>query len=228
MEAHTEQAGGFGLGMVSLDVARRQVAEYMKRLYEIGFVLDQEGNISTRAAQTDRFVITPSQVPRYLIEPADILVVNGQGGVVHGRRNPSIETGMHLLIYSKRPDVRSVMHFHSLHATALAALHETIPPILEELIPFLGEDVRTVSYATAGTDELASSVADGLAERNAVLLANHGAVVCGKSLQDAFHKARLLEKTATIYAIAKSVGEPKRLPDSSIEMGRDLFRTMLL
>jgi len=227
MEAHTQQARRLDLEMVSLNVARRDVARYMKRLYEMGYVLDQEGNISTRTAKTDRYVITPSQVPRYLINPTDILVVNGQGDVIAGNRNPSIETGMHLLIYSRRSDVGSVMHFHSLHATALAALHETIPAILEELIPFLGEDVPTVPYAMAGTEELASNVANGLADRNAVLLANHGAVVCGKDLQDAFHKARLLERVATVYTLAKHIGEPTRLPDSSLEVGRELFRMML-
>jgi L-fuculose-phosphate aldolase len=135
---------------------------------------------------------------------------------------------MHLSIYLKRPDVGAVIHFHSVHATALASLHETIPPFLEELIPFLGENVPTVEYAMAGTEELALNVANVLLQRNAVLLANHGAVVCGKNLQDAFHKALLLEKASTIYLLAKATGLPKNLPESAIEVGRELFRTMML
>jgi len=207
---------------------REEVAKAMRRLYDIGYVLDREGNVSVKTAVPDRYVITPSQVPRHTIRTNDTLVVNGNGDVIEGNRNPSVETGMHLKIYAKRSDVGSVIHFHSPHATALASVHETIPPFLEELIPFLGENVPTVEYAMAGTEELASNVASGLAERNAVLLANHGAVVCGKDLPDAFHKALLLEKAATIYVLARSVGEPKRLPDSSIEIEREIFKTMLL
>jgi len=207
---------------------RRKVAQTIRMLYEIGYILDHEGNVSARVGDADRYFITPSQVPRGTIKAGDILLVNGKGEVLQGNRNPSVEMGMHLLIYSRRPDVRAVIHFHSFHATALACLHEVIPPILEELIPFLGDQIPTVRYAMAGTEELAGNVAEALSERNAVLLANHGALVCGKDLDDAFHKARLLEKAAAIYILAKSLGEPKRLPDQSIEIGRELFRTMLL
>jgi len=207
---------------------REKVAGTMRRLYDIGYVLDKEGNVSARTSITDRYVITPSQVPRYMIKASDILVMNGRGDVIEGKRNPSVETGMHLQIYSKRSDVSAVIHFHSLYATALASLHETIPPFLEEMIPFLGENVPTVEYAMAGTEELASSVAIRLSNRNAALLANHGAVVCGKDLQDAFHKALLLEKAAKVYVLAKSIGTPKPLPESSVDVGRELFRTMSL
>lgn len=209
-------------------LVREEVARTIRTLYKIGYVLDHEGNVSARSRVADRYVITPSQIPRFEIKARDILVVNGVGDVIKGSRNPSVETGMHLLIYSKRPDVNAVIHFHSVHATALASLHETIPPFLEELIPFLGENIPTVKYAMAGTEELASNVADGLMQRNAVLLANHGAVVCGKDLKDAFHKALLLEKASTIFLLAKAVGSPISLPESAVEIGRELFRTMML
>jgi len=212
----------------SLNQIRKEVAKTTRRLYDIGYVLDREGNVSVRAPVPDRYVITPSQVPRYIVKASDILVVNGDGDVMEGERNPSVETPMHLRIYSTRPEVGSVIHFHSFHATALAALHETIPPFLEEMIPFLGEDIPTVGYAISGTEELASNVAKGLGNRNGVLIANHGAIVCGKDLPDAFYKAMLLEKAAAIYVLAKSMGEPKRLPDDAIEMGRELFKTMSL
>jgi len=214
--------------MTSLKSMREKVAATMRRLYGIAYVLQNEGNVSSRTSILDRYVITPSQVPRYMIKSSDILVINGKGDVIEGKRNPSVETGMHLQIYSKRSDVSAVIHFHSLYATALASLHETIPPFLEETIPFLGENVPTVEYAMAGTEELASNVATGLSNRNAVLLANHGAVVCGKDLRDSFHKALLLEKAARVYLLAKSIGTPRTLPESSVEMGKELFRTMSL
>lgn len=214
--------------MNSFKPVKEKVARTIRILYKIGYVLDHEGNVSVRTRVANRYCITPSQVPRYRIKSSDILVVNEVGEVVQGNRNPSVETGMHLLIYSKRLDVGAVIHFHSLHATALASLHETIPPFLEELVPFLGEDVPTVEYAMAGTEELASNVASSLIQRNAVLLANHGAVVCGKDLQDVFHKALLLEKASTIYLLAKAVGVPKNLPEWAVEAGRELFRTMMM
>ncbi|MBO3842648.1 MAG: class II aldolase/adducin family protein [Candidatus Brockarchaeota archaeon] len=214
--------------MDSFKQAREKVARTIRILYRIGYVLDYEGNVSTRTRTANRYSITPSQVPRYKIKASDILIVNEVGEVVQGKRNPSVETRMHLLIYSKRPDAGAVIHFHSLHATALASLHETIPPFLEGMIPYLGENVPTIEYAMAGTEELASNVANSLTQRNAVLLANHGAVVCGKDLQDAFHKALLLEKASTIYLLAKAVGSPRNLPEWVIEAERELFRTMML
>jgi len=214
--------------MTSIGSLKESVAKMMRKLYDIGYVLDKEGNVSIRTDIADRYVVSPSQVPRYLIKASDVLVMNGNGDVIQGKRNPSVETGMHLLIYSKRPDVRSVIHFHSLHATALASLHETIPPFLEELAPFLGESIPTVEYAMAGTEELATNVAAALTDRNAVLLANHGVLVCGKSVQDAFDKALLLEKAATIYMLARSIGTPKMLPESAVEIGRELFKINLI
>jgi L-fuculose-phosphate aldolase len=212
----------------SLDSLKEQVARSIVTLYEMGFVLDFEGNVSVRAPDPDKFVITPSQVPRATIKSSDVLVVNGQGDVLEGDRNPSVETQLHLQVYSKRPEVNAVMHFHSPHATALAALHETIPPFLDELIPFLGPNVPTADYGMAGTEELANSVSAALAERNAVLLANHGAVVCGRDLSDALHKAKLLEKAATVYILAKSVGTPKMLPDETVEIAKEIYKTMLV
>jgi L-fuculose-phosphate aldolase len=200
------------------------VAQSMVDLYKIGYVLEHEGNVSAKANGSGSLIITPSQLPRHLIRAKDTLVVNDLGKVIEGNRSPSVETGMHLRIYSKRPDVGAVMHFHSLHATALASLHETIPPFLEELVPFLGRDVPTVAYALAGTEELANNVATALSERNAVLLANHGAVVCGRDLADAMEKAKLLEKAAAIYIYAKGIGSPKRLPDSAVEGWKSSFK----
>ncbi|MEM2050302.1 MAG: class II aldolase/adducin family protein [Thermoproteota archaeon] len=207
---------------------KEKVAQTIRTLYRIGYVLSQEGNVSSRTNAVNKYAITPSQVPRNMIKASDILVVNEAGEVVQGKRNPSVETKMHLQIYFKRPDVGAVIHFHSIFATALATLHETIPPFLEELIPFLGESIPTVEYAMAGTEELALNVASSLIQRNAVLLANHGAVVCGKNLQDALHKTLLLEKAATIYLLARTVGTPKNLPEWAVEIGRELFRTMMM
>jgi L-fuculose-phosphate aldolase len=212
----------------SIDSLKEQVAQSIVQLYGIGYVLDMEGNVSARTPDPDKFVITPSQVPRYLITPNDILVVNAQGDVLEGDRNPSVETHLHLLIYSKRPEVNAIMHFHSPHATALAALHETIPPFLDELIPFLGQDVPTADYAMAGTEELADNVSAALVDRNAVLLANHGAIVCGKDLQDSLHKAKLLEKAARVYILSKAIGTPKNLPEETIEAAKEIYRTMLI
>lgn len=203
--------------MSSLEHLKVKVATAVKKLYEIGYVLEHEGNVSARAEEPDRYVITPTYIPRYTIAPDDIIVINGEGNIVTGNRTPSIETAMHLKIYSIRPDVKAIIHFHSPNATALATLHVSIPPFLEELVHFLGKEVPTVAYAPAGSKELALKVAEALSKRNAALLANHGAVVCGSDLDDALYKAKLLEKASMIYILAKKLGEPKKLPESIIK-----------
>lgn len=209
-----------------IKILRKHVAELTRRAYDLGLVMETEGNVSARVPGTNWFAITPSRVPRYKILLDDILVLDFEENTLFGGRNPSIETKMHLTIYQRRGDVGAIVHTHPTYATAVAAVHGTIPPFLEEQIPFLGGEIQTAKYALPGSQELANSVAEALGEKNAVLLANHGALTCARSLDEAFNYALLLEKAAKIYVLSKFLGETKLLPRETVAIEREMFQNL--
>ena len=157
-----------------------------------------------------RVLITPSQVDYAALTPSMIaeLDLDGRGG-----RNPSSERAVHLAIYRARPDVRAIIHAHPVQACALAVLGEPLPAILDEVGPVLGGVVAVAEYAPSGSAELGESAVAALANRNAVLLANHGSVTVGESLGKALYRLEVLERTAQIYLLARLLGKPRTVPE---------------
>ncbi len=184
---------------------RKQVVRTAVSLLEAGLVSGTAGNVSLREVGTGCFLITPSAVNYRVMGEQDIVQVDLVSGSVKGPRRPSTERELHRQIYTMRADVNAVIHYHSPYATAVAVARKTIPHILDEGIDLT--PIPTVEYCPAGSPELASEVAAQLAEgRNAVLLANHGAVVVGENLQDALNRSREVERLAQIYVWAETLG----------------------
>ena len=98
---------------------RDEIVRVGKALYDRGFVVAMDGNISVRL-DAERILVTPTCMCRGMMTGDDLVIVNQQGHKLHGRRNVSSELGMHLLIYSMRPDVHSVVHAHPPTATGFA------------------------------------------------------------------------------------------------------------
>jgi len=188
-----------------------------RRMASDGHVVGTSGNVSVRVPGEERFLITPSSLPYPRLAPRDIVLMDFQGEMLTEGRAPSVEHGTHLRIYLARPDVRAVFHTHSPCASALAALEISLPPFLEELVITLGGAVRVAPYAGSGSDELAEHVVRALGPRAAVLLAKHGPVCVGGSLDRAYHAVELLERACRIYLLARTVGEPGTLPEEALE-----------
>jgi len=131
---------------------------------------------------------------------------------------------MHVAIYRARPDVRAVMHTHSVYASALAVAGEPLPPLIDEMVIVLGDSIQVSDYAFPATEELGEAVVAALGERNAALIRNHGLVGVGSSLAEALHVCQLAEHIAHIYAAAKTLGTPRPLPDEAIATETALFR----
>ncbi|MBD3407527.1 MAG: class II aldolase/adducin family protein [Candidatus Lokiarchaeota archaeon] len=187
-----------------------------REMENAGLVLGSAGNGSYRVR--NHVVLTPSSVRYDEMGPADMLVMDLDGGIVESTRKPSIETAMHLEIYRQRDDVQAIVHTHSLYASAMSLLNMSLPPILDEMVHVFGGEVRLSPYAMAGTEELAENVVKNLENRNALLLANHGAICCGDSLRDAFQAAMLLERCCKIYVTALQVGKPiSQLPEKAVD-----------
>ncbi|MFX1410636.1 MAG: NAD(P)-dependent oxidoreductase [Promethearchaeota archaeon] len=208
-----------------INYLRKKIVDFCKKLLNEGHIIGSAGNVSVRIKDKEiEFVlITPSNVRYDEMKPEDILIIDMEGKVIEGERNPSVEKKMHLGIYKEREDVNAIIHAHSIYSTVLSTLNLSIPPIIEELIPYIGGEVLCANYGEAGSEELAEEVYNALEERNAVLLANHGNICCGSHLDGAYTVLQYLERGAKIYYLAKLVKDPNLLPEDTVDYEMEIF-----
>jgi L-fuculose-phosphate aldolase len=204
------------------DDARRAVVAAARRLHGLGLNPARSGNASRR--WRDGFLVTPSGLAYDRLGPSDIVFVD-RGGAAHGARAPSSEWRLHRDVYAGRQEAGGIAHTHSPFATTLACLRRPIPPFHYEVAFAGGADIRCAPYATFGTQQLSDLALAALEARRACLLANHGAVAIGASLEDAVELAERVEALARLYCQALQLGEPGLLDE--VEMARvvEKFRT---
>jgi ribulose-5-phosphate 4-epimerase/fuculose-1-phosphate aldolase len=204
-----------------MEIVRASKAIISKKLVEIG-----EGNISARIPGTDEFFITPSYNNYENMNPMDCVRMNIDGTIIscpEGRK-PSNEWRLHATIYKTRPKVNYAIHTHSPYATMMAVLREKIPPILEEMVVFLGGDINIAPFGRANTFELAEKAVSALGTNNAVLMANHGPVVVGRSMDKVIKNAELTEKMAMLYYGASQRSKPYIIEDpNELAVFRKIF-----
>lgn len=202
---------------------RLEVVFAARRLEPLGLSPGTSGNLSVRAG--DAMLITPSAVPYDAMDPDDLVLMELEGVVrfAPAGRLPSTEWRMHAGILRERPDVTAIVHAHPPWATALSCLRRDIPPFHYMVAICGGRLIRCAEYATFGTQELADAALDALAERNACLLANHGIVTCGDSVDAALELAVELEALAGQYGRALSIGEPVLLTDDEMAVVAQRF-----
>ena len=205
---------------------REIVLETSRKLVEKGLVTGKSGNVSLRLSQPrgqDLIAITPTS--RYYdgLAPDDIPVVDFQGKTVDGGLAPSSEIFLHTAIYKARANVNAIIHTHSTYASAVAVAGTDIPPILEEEVALIGGEIKVAGYAVAGTSRLAQNAVDALGSRNAVILANHGAVGVGRTMREAMTVCELVEKAAKIYLVTLALGRVNPLTDEGLSSAKALF-----
>ena len=202
---------------------RKEIVRAARSLVDAGLVTGTAGNVSVREARTGCFLITPSGLDYRLMRAQDIVRIDQATGSVEGRRRPSTERELHRLIYKAREDVNAVVHHHSPYATAISVAGKTIPNILDEgseLTP-----IETVEYAPSGTRELAINAAARLADGfNAALLANHGVVVVGETLEEALARSVEVERLAKIFVWAEALGGAVPLEEWAVERSRHFLK----
>ncbi len=194
----------------------QEVVSVCHRLSEKDMVSATDGNVSVRT-KTGTFYTTRSSVPKGDVTVNDILEVDRTGKPVGGIGKPSTELKMHLFIYEQRPDVNAIVHAHPAFATAFAAAGQAIDkPVLPEVLVMMGK-IPLAEYATPSTDEVPESIRPFVQEHNAMLLANHGAVTYGTTLQQAYLTMEKLEHTARITLYARLLGGERPLSQRQIE-----------
>src|SRR5215207_7440224 len=190
--------------------ARKQVAAASRRLAAEGLVIGTAGNVSARSG--DHVAITPTGAELATLQPDQVSVVDLDGRVVEGRLQPTSELDLHLGVY-RRYDAGAVVHTHAPMATALSCVLDELPCVHYQML-LLGGAVPVARYETFGTPELATVVLDALEDRNAALMANHGAITHAPDMAAAIENALLLEWASTVYWRAAAIGSPNVLDDA--------------
>lgn len=195
--------------------ARELIVEVGRLMYERGYVVSSDGNVSIRLDE-DRILATPTMTSKGRMTVDSLAVTDLDGNPLSDKRASS-ELAMHILIYKNRPEIRAVCHAHPPHGTAFAVAGLAIDkPILSEVILTLG-CVPLTDYGTPSTDELTDAMRPFVAHHNALLMANHGAVAYGRNLWEAFDRMETLEHTAKIAILSRALGGANDLPPESIE-----------
>lgn len=171
------------------------------------------GNVSVRHG--DGFYITPTGMPYAELRDDDIPLMALDGSHM-GSRKPSSEWRFHRDLYASRPEVGAVLHAHSPFAVSLACLRLDIPPFHYMIARFGGDSIRCADYAIFGSEALSANAMTAMTGRQACLLANHGLLVAGRDLAEAFALAVELEELCEQYWRACQLGQPALL--SSEEM----------
>jgi L-ribulose-5-phosphate 4-epimerase len=196
---------------------RRQVLAAAREISQSGMVMGTWGNVSMRCPEPELMLITPSGVDYQLMSMEDMVLLDSSYRIREGSYKPSIETPLHMEIYRNREGVKAMVHVHSIYASSFAVARKSIPVILEETAQVVGHEVPVAEYALCGTQALATAVLDSLGEdRRAVLLANHGLLAAGVSMEDALRICYVVEKTAQIALYAQELGGARTLESAEI------------
>lgn len=203
---------------------RRAVIATALAMNAAGINVNKSGNVSARARRAGRqgFVVTPSALPYRKLEVDDLAFVT-LTGAAHGTHEPSSEWRFHRDVYAKRPEFLAIVHTHSPHATAIAC-HGRGIPAFHYMVAIAGGEIRCAPYATFGTQALSDHALAALEGRRACLLAHHGVIACGDSLDGALALAIEVEQLARIYLSALTIGEPPRLDTAEMERVLERFR----
>ncbi|MEE2832502.1 MAG: class II aldolase/adducin family protein [Candidatus Latescibacterota bacterium] len=201
--------------------ARQEICEMGRRIYARAFVAANDGNISARLS-ADRILCTPTGVSKGFLTQDMLAICDMDGEQVSGPMKISSEIRMHLEAYKLREDIAAVVHAHPPTATGFAVAGLDLTEcVLPEVIVLLG-GVPLAPYGTPGGPDIFAPMRPLVEKYDAVLMANHGAVTLGKSVQDAHFKMETVEHFARIALVARQLGATNTLSEPHVQELLDL------
>jgi L-fuculose-phosphate aldolase len=202
-------------------VLRFELLKTAAELTRLGLNKGTAGNVSVRF--DEGLLITPSGVPAARLSPATMVEIDERGRF-HGEYAPSSEWRFHRDIYAARADVGAVVHTHAPFCTAIACQRRGIPAFHYMIAVAGGRDIRCSDYATFGSQELSDVAVKALEGRRACLLANHGMIATGPTLDAALKLAQEVEELAEQYWRVLQIGEAIVIPDDEMDRVLEKFR----
>lgn len=205
---------------------REQIAAFARSIFERGLTAGSTGNISLRL--DDGWLMTPTGTSMGMIDPARISRLDVSGRHVAGDA-PTKEAFLHMAMYGERPNAKAIVHLHSTHSVAVSCLcgldhNNVLPPITAYHVMRVGR-LPLVPYFPPGDARLAEAVRVLAAKHHAVLLANHGPVVAGDSLEEAVHSSEELEQTARLFLLLRGSDYRPLTAEQVTELERRFART---
>jgi L-fuculose-phosphate aldolase len=200
---------------------RDELVSTARRMSELGLTPGMSGNVSVRSPAG--ILVTPSGMPYSELRPDDCVEVKADGAIRPGQRTPSTEWRLHRDILGARQDVEAIVHTHSLYCTTISMLRRPIPAVHYMIVLAGSDEIPCAEYATFGSAELALQAVTALRGGDACLLANHGMVALGRSLQAALKLAAEVETLAAQFWHAAQVGSPHVLDRDELRKVRDRF-----
>lgn len=210
---------------MSETAARDEITKLAKSMFDRGLTFGSSGNISVRV--DDGWLMTPTGVTMGNIDPVRISKLDDNGNHIGGDK-PTKESFLHLAMYDERPQSGAIVHLHSTHSVAVSCLADidhanVLPPITAYYVMRIGT-LPLIPYFPPGDVDLAKAVREMASNHHAVLLANHGPVVAGKSLQDAVSATEELEETAKLFLMLRGA-ETRFLNDAQVEELKERFHS---
>ena len=207
---------------------REEICRYGRSLFERGLTPGSSGNISLRL-DDGGWLVTPTNASLGFLDPARISRLDAEGWLLSGDK-PTKEIPLHTALYDTRGSARAIVHLHSTHAVALTMLPEidpraALPPMTPYYLMRAGE-TALVPYYRPGDPAVADAIRGLAGKYSSVLLANHGPVVAGDSLEAAVFATEELEETAKLYLLLRNLNprflSPAQVADLVNTFGLDL------
>lgn len=192
--------------MMNVHKIKQEICEIGDRIYKKGFAAANDGNISYRISENE-VVCTPTGISKGFMKPDDLCMVDMTGKQTSGRRKATSEIKLHLAIMKERPELKSVVHCHPPHATAFGIAREPVPQcVLPEVEIFLG-DVPVAKYDIPGSQDFANTILPFVKKSNVIILANHGTVSYGDTVEKAYWATEILDAYCRMLILARSLGK---------------------
>ena len=203
---------------MAYEEVKAEICDVCHKMWQLGWVAANDGNVSVKLPD-GTLMVTPTGISKSFITPEKLVHIAMDGRILEAQDGyrPSSEIKMHLRCYAEREDVGAAVHAHPPTATGFAVAHVPLDRYdMIETVATLGS-IPITPYGTPSTQEVPDAIAPYLAEHDAVLLENHGALTVGATLIDAYYRMETLELFAKINLTAYQLGGPKEISRENID-----------
>ena len=193
----------------------KNIIKYGKTAGKKGFTPGISGNISVRRG--NQIIITATGSAKGYLDENDFAIIDFDGNQISDGKKPSSEKFLHIDFYRKRNDINAIFHVHSPYLTAFAASGKALDEYVLPEIVYCFDKIPLASYALPGSQNLVDNTSKYFENNDVILMENHGVIVGGRDIKDAFLKLELCEEYAKTIICAKILGGAKILTDTQVE-----------
>lgn len=198
-----------------IDVVKNELIEYGKLAGVKNFTPGFSGNLSARCG--NEILITATGTANGYLSEDDFALIDFEGNIIDGNKKPSSEKMLHVEFYKLREDINYIFHVHSPYLTAFSAAGKALDKNILAEIVYCFDYIPLAEYALPGSKELVENTSKFFKDFDAVLMANHGVIVGGKDVKDAYLKLELCEAYAQTVLFSNLLGGAKMLPSEEVK-----------